>query len=101
MLTCDCNTVPGSPPYAVLVAAGLNDSWLASEHGKPGFTCCHESLLDPAALKSRIDYVFSRGLAAVADQIVGTNPGDRSTPSGFWPSDHAGLFAVLALGPPS
>ena len=33
--------------------------------------------------------------------IVGTDPGDRSTPSGFWPSDHAGLFAELAQVRPS
>jgi endonuclease/exonuclease/phosphatase family metal-dependent hydrolase len=104
ILTCDCNTVAGLPPYAVLAAAGLKDSWLESEPATPGFTCCHESLVSPASiLPLRVDYVFSRGggLKAVADQIVGTDPGDRSTPSGFWPSDHAGLFAELAQGPPS
>ena len=104
MLTCDCNAVPASPPYAVLAAAGLKDSWLESEPATPGFTCCHESLLDPpSALTLRIDYVFSRGggLRAVADQVVDTDPDDRSTPSGFWPSDHAGLFAELAQGPTS
>jgi len=101
MLTCDCNAVPASPPYAVLTAAGLKDSWLESEPATPGFTCCHESLLSPASiLPLRVDYVFSRGggLKAIADQIVGTDPGDRSAPSGFWPSDHAGLVADLAQG---
>jgi endonuclease/exonuclease/phosphatase family metal-dependent hydrolase len=101
MLTCDCNAVPASPPYAVLAAAGLKDSWRESEPATPGFTCCHPSLLSPASvLPLRVDYVFSRGggLKAVADQIVGTDPADRSSPSGFWPSDHAGLFAELAQG---
>jgi endonuclease/exonuclease/phosphatase (EEP) superfamily protein YafD len=101
MLTCDCNAVPASPPYAVLAAAGLKDSWSESEPATPGFTCCHPSLLSPASvLPLRVDYVFSRGggLKAVADQIVGTDPADRSSPSGFWPSDHAGLFAELAQG---
>lgn len=104
MLTCDCNAVPASAPYAVLAAAGLKDSWLESEPAMPGFTCCHEGLVSLASILTlRVDYVFSRGggLKAVADQIVGTDPGDRSTPSGFWPSDHAGLFAELAQGPPS
>jgi endonuclease/exonuclease/phosphatase family metal-dependent hydrolase len=99
ILTCDCNAIPASRPYAVLAAAGLKDSWLESEPATPGFTCCHPSLLSPASsLPLRVDYVFSRGggLKAVADQIVGTGPGDRSSPSGFWPSDHAGLFAELA-----
>lgn len=102
MLTCDCNAVPASPPYAVLAAAGLRDSWLESEPATPGFTCCHRSLLSPASsLPLRVDYVFNRGggLKAIADQIVGTDPGDRSSPSGFWPSDHAGLFAELAQAP--
>ncbi len=101
VLTCDCNAVPASPPYAVLTASGLRDSWLESEPANPGFTCCHKSLLSPSSvLPLRVDYVFSRGsgVTAVADQIVGDHPGDRSTPAGFWPSDHAGLLGELALG---
>jgi hypothetical protein len=35
------------------------------------------------------------------DQIVGTDPGSRSAPGGFWPSDHAGLIAELDQGPSS
>ena len=105
LLTCDCNAVPASRPYAVLVAAGLQDSWLTSEPQTPGFTCCHDpSLLSAASvLRLRVDYVFSRGggLKAIADQIVGAGPGDRSAPSGFWASDHTGLFAELAQGHPS
>ncbi|SRR5260370_242825 len=99
VLTCDCNAAPGSATYAVLRGAGLKDSWLQAQTGEPGFTCCQSpTLLNPAStLASRIDYIFSRGggLTAADAQIVGADPGDRSTPSGFWPSDHAGLFAEL------
>ena len=99
VLTCDCNAAPGSATYAVLRTAGLKDSWLQAQTGEPGFTCCQSpSLLNATStLQSRIDYVFSRGggLTAADAQIVGADPGSRSTPSGFWPSDHAGLFAEL------
>jgi hypothetical protein len=50
--------------------------------------------LNPAsALASRIGYIFSRGggLMAGDAEVVGGEQGDRSTPSGFWPSDHADL----------
>lgn len=105
MLTCDCNAIPGSAAYAVLRSGGLKDSWLQAQPGQPGFTCCQSpSLLNATStLQLRIDYVFSRGggLKAADDQIVGADPGSRSVPSGFWPSDHAGLFAELVQGPPS
>ena len=106
IMTCDCNADPTTAPYAVLTAAGLKDSWDHAEPGQPGFTCCQDTtlqnaLLNPAsALTSRIDYIFSRGggLRAVSDQIIGADPGSRSAPGGFWPSDHAGLIAELARG---
>jgi endonuclease/exonuclease/phosphatase family metal-dependent hydrolase len=109
MMTCDCNADPTTATYAVLTGAGLKDSWLQAEPGQPGFTCCQDTtlqnaLLNPTStLASRIDYIFSRGggLKATGDQIVGADPGSRSTPAGFWPSDHAGLIAELAQGPHS
>ena len=109
MMTCDCNAEPTTATYAVLKAAGLKDSWLQAEPGQSGFTCCQDTtlqnaLLNPTStLASRIDYIFSRGggLKATGDQIVGADPGSRSVPGGFWPSDHAGLIAELAQGSPS
>jgi len=40
-----------------------------------------------------MDYAFSRGggLLAGDAEVVGGEQGDGSTPSGFWPSDHADL----------
>ena len=106
IMTCDCNATPASPAYAVLTGAGLKDAWAQAQPRLPGFTCCQDTslqnaLLNPAStLTSRIDYVFSRGggLKAVGAQIVGADQASRSTPSGFWPSDHAGLIAELLQG---
>jgi endonuclease/exonuclease/phosphatase (EEP) superfamily protein YafD len=99
VLTCDCNATPGSATYTVLRGAGLKDAWLQAQTGEPGFTCCQSPTLLNATstLASRIDYVFSRGggLTAADAQTVGADSGDQSTPSGFWPSDHAGLIAEL------
>jgi len=43
----------------------------------------------------RIDVVFERGLQRLTDVLVGTTD---LTPSGLYPSDHAGVVAKLAIG---
>ncbi len=72
---------------------------MQAQTGEPGYTCCQSPALpNPASTPAaRIDSIFSRGggLAAGDAEVVGADPGDRATPSGFWPSDHAGLFAEL------
>jgi endonuclease/exonuclease/phosphatase family metal-dependent hydrolase len=101
VLTCDCNASPSSSTYALLTGSGLKDSWIQANSGQPGFTCCQSpTLLDPTStLASRIDYVFSRGggLKATNVQVVGADQASR-TPSGFWPSDHAGVVASFVQG---
>ena len=95
----DFNAAPGSPPYAAITAGGLEDAWARKHPGKPGFTCCQaEDLRNPlSTLDQRIDHVFTRGSFQVEETlIVGDKPGNR-TRSGLWPSDHAGLVAVLKL----
>jgi hypothetical protein len=60
-----------------------------------GFTCCQKSNLrnDVSNLSRRIDYVFVRNDMEVQKaQRVGHRQIDR-TPSGLWPSDHAGVVA--------
>jgi endonuclease/exonuclease/phosphatase (EEP) superfamily protein YafD len=106
ILTCDCNATPASPTYTALTGAGLKDAWAQAQPGQPGYTCCQDTslpnaLLNPAStLTSRIDYIFSRGggLKATSAQTTGAGQANRSTPSGFWPSDHAGLIAELLQG---
>ncbi|MFJ7154405.1 endonuclease/exonuclease/phosphatase family protein [Streptomyces sp. NPDC101118] len=94
--------VPGStgtPTLGNLLAAGFHDVWIDSHRKNPGFTCCQAADLRNATstLSQRIDYVlFRNGITAVTAGRVGEEEGDR-TASGLWPSDHAGVRAVLRL----
>jgi hypothetical protein len=48
-------------------------------------------------LTKRVDLVLTRGgFETVSADVLGEEPGDR-TPSGLWPSDHAGVVATLRL----
>ncbi|MFG3001423.1 endonuclease/exonuclease/phosphatase family protein [Streptomyces sp. NPDC048340] len=82
-----------------LLAAGFTDAWTATHPGNPGFTCCQAPDLHNAtsSLTQRIDYVLFRGkVTALTSTRVGHMQADR-TPSGLWPSDHAGVRSVLKL----
>jgi endonuclease/exonuclease/phosphatase family metal-dependent hydrolase len=87
--------------YNDVIAAGFADA--AVEAGVGGTpTCCQAAdLLNPVStLNSRIDLVLFRGtFDVVSADIVGEDPADR-TPSGLWPSDHAGVAATLRLPHP-
>jgi endonuclease/exonuclease/phosphatase family metal-dependent hydrolase len=111
------------PIYQLLIGAGLTDAWKLLHPDQPGFTCCQapdllnkRSNLDlppcppgstappPGSTATtcphRIDLILFRGLAGVDNmKVFGDRPPDR-TPSGLWPSDHAGIVATLA-GPES
>ncbi len=93
----DFNSLPGSPTYAALRAAGFDDAWTrANPEDDNGFTCCHRERLDDPTdrLRARIDLVLTRGpIAATEAFLVGHTPADRR--SGLWPSDHAGVVATL------
>ncbi|MFD8015853.1 endonuclease/exonuclease/phosphatase family protein [Streptomyces sp. NPDC058955] len=94
--------VPGmsdTPTHANFLAAGFRDAWTEARPRDPGFTCCQApDLRNPtSALSQRIDHVlFRNGFEAVQAQRVGEEQADR-TPSGLWPSDHAGVPATLRL----
>ena len=68
-----------------------------------GFTAGQAELLEnvPSKLDHRIDYVLyqPRGVEAVAAEVLGEELEDR-TPTGLWPSDHAGVVATLHLAHP-
>ena len=95
--------------YAQLTAPGkFRDAWDEEELG-PGSSCCQESNTPPLApgalnnlvstLRTRIDLVLSRGAARSNGdeaELVGDTPFQGTPP--FWPSDHAGVVAVLHLG---
>jgi hypothetical protein len=91
----------GSATYGNLIAAGFQDSWSEVHPGEPGYTSTQNAdLMNPTSLLSeRIDLVLHRGgLTAVSAELVGEDPADR-TPSGLWPSDHAGIVATLIPEP--
>ncbi len=106
----DLNTAaPTGETYRLLRAVGYVDAWtrnlLVSEGS--GFTCCHDADLrnEEVKLDRRIDLVmvrnvggFLRGrrIGPVFAFVVGDELDDR-TPSGLWPSDHAGVVAQLKI----
>lgn len=86
-----------TPTYDNLIAAGFVDAWTATRGDQKGETWGHdEDLRNPEPnLTVRIDFVLTRGaIAASSANRVGEELGDR-TASGLWPSDHAGVWAVL------
>jgi len=104
----DLNTAPGNSwtdSYGKFTDAGFTDIWSLALPGDPGPTCCQDNdLLNPASLLDRrFDLVFFRdpapldgiGLADGAEAArLGAEPAER-TPSGLWPSDHAGVAVTL------
>jgi hypothetical protein len=90
----------GTPTYSNLTGAGFTDAWSVTHPGELGNTFGHEPLLRNTTvnLTERIDLVLFRGsVSAINADVVGDELGDR-TPSGLWPSDHAGLMARIGLG---
>lgn len=84
--------------YNDLMTAGFSDAWTEAGSG-PGLTCCEAGdLLNVAStLDRRIDLVLFRGeFTALRTHVVGNDASDK-TPSGMWPSDHAGVVAVLRV----
>jgi endonuclease/exonuclease/phosphatase family metal-dependent hydrolase len=89
--------------YGVLEDTGLREVWPLVHRREPcgpaGWTSGQDdSLLAPSTLDHRIDVVFlSDEFTALQAETLGEEPGDRTEPSGFWPSDHAGSVAKIRL----
>jgi hypothetical protein len=86
------------PPYMQLADGGYTDAWTLRPGKPPGLTCCQaEDLLNLGSiLYERIDVAFTSvlPLGKVKANLVGNDEADK-TPSGLWPSDHAGLVTRL------
>jgi len=83
------------------MGAGFTAAWSATHLGELGNTWGHAPDLKNTTvnLTRRLDLVlFCGGLCAFDADIVGEELTDR-TPSGLWPSDHAGIVATLGLQP--
>jgi endonuclease/exonuclease/phosphatase family metal-dependent hydrolase len=89
------------PPYRQLSRAGYFDVWKLRPGDAPGFTCCQASdlLNTESLLVKRVDVIFTNVAPGDARAgRVGASPDDL-TPSGLWPSDHAGVVARLWFEP--
>ena len=76
------------------------DAWANSQGTSTagGNTCCQDDVhATPSQLDNRIDIIFYRGDAdATSAVVVGDDEADL-TPSGVWPSDHAGVVATITV----
>ena len=90
-------SIPGIvSPYMQFINAGYMDVWTLRPGTPKGFTCCYEEDLSiPADLYERVDMIFSDvEPGRVKANVVGNDKADQ-TPSGLWPSDHAGLVVRI------
>ena len=96
----------GTPQFTYnnMVAAGLQDAWNQVHPADSGYTWGQGELLNnfPSTFTKRIDLVMTRNsnMQVTAADVVGEDPADR-TPSGLWPSDHAGVVVTLVPEPTS
>ena len=84
-------------PYRQFVLAGYADTWHLRPGNSPGLTCCQaDDLLNPESQHfKRVDVIFARTAPSENKaNLVGVDQEDK-TPSGLWPSDHAGVIARL------
>lgn len=85
--------------YSNLLTAGFEDAWVEAGVTGTAHTCCQLSHLlnTTSELDRRIDYIlFSDEFQVSSIKRVGADPEDRTT-SVLWPSDHAGLSAIMRL----
>jgi endonuclease/exonuclease/phosphatase family metal-dependent hydrolase len=104
----DLNSEPGNlaDSYGVMLRAGFVDGWIEAMDGTPGFTAGQTDDLNnvPSLIDHTVDYVmhnedgFVDAVAGSGD-IVGEELDDR-TPSGLWPSDHAGIALTMHIADP-
>ncbi|MEJ2050008.1 MAG: endonuclease/exonuclease/phosphatase family protein [Calditrichota bacterium] len=110
ILVGDLNTrAPGEPTYQYLLSQDFVDTWTRSlvPFNRDGYTAIHDPDLRNTTVKldHRIDLVLVRSnkwrfnrqlIGPVLAFVVGDELRDR-TPSGLWPSDHAGVIARLQI----
>ncbi len=85
-------------PEEVGMPSDLVDAWSVNGFD-PGYTCCQGPDLgnQESALRERIDYIWVRGGRVRSSRLLGQDPAQREA-LGMWPSDHAGVQAVVELG---
>jgi len=99
----DLGPIPYVPPYMIAGAFGYLDAWNLIFFERDGFTSGFDEFVsDPTAeLTSRIDLVFLKPQDRSIRWVSGIRTGSRvfnMTPSGLWPSDHAGVVIRAVFG---
>ena len=94
-----------NPAYNIIASAGFADTWAILHPSDAGFTWplhCEDPFTPSTTPNQRLDLVLFRNgqtdLDALTADLIGNTASDL-TPSGLWPSDHAGLASVLRLEP--
>jgi endonuclease/exonuclease/phosphatase family metal-dependent hydrolase len=89
--------------WQILTGAGLTDVWLETMPGDPGYTAIFGDDLvgPPSELDHTVDYVLRTtdgSLVGVMgeSEVVGDEVADQTT-TGWWPSDHAGVFVTIQI----
>jgi endonuclease/exonuclease/phosphatase family metal-dependent hydrolase len=93
---------PQDPTYGDFIAAGYADAWAHVLPQETGFTCCQAELVNNRSshLSRRIDLILTLGnLQANKIARYGATAASK-TPSGLWPSDHAGVAAQIVAATP-
>ena len=89
-----------STTYSNMINGGLTDAWTVATPTDAGFTWPlhgEDPFTPTATLSERIDLVLIRnGVGVSGATRVGNTTADQ-TPSGLWPSDHAGVVASLLM----
>jgi endonuclease/exonuclease/phosphatase (EEP) superfamily protein YafD len=98
VLVGDFNTTPTGAAYMAALGAGFTDVWTEAHDDASGYTAFQvlPTINNPTSnLSVRIDYVLAKGgIDSEHAHLVGNTPAAR-TPSGLWPSDHAGVVASV------
>jgi endonuclease/exonuclease/phosphatase family metal-dependent hydrolase len=90
-------TDPSNETYQVMLNAGFKDAWAELHPGVLGTTWPLDNAATIDTTTQRIDFVFYRGLVnARVASLAGDVKHDKV--EGMWPSDHAGLRALLQIG---
>jgi hypothetical protein len=93
---------PQDATYTDFITAGYQDAWVEVFPTDPGFTCCQTELdNNPVSqLSQRVDLILMLGnVSAQNVALFGADP-STLTPSGLWPSDHAGVAAQMVVQAP-
>ena len=90
-------TDPSNTTYQLMLNLGFGDSWEEVHPRLPGLTWPLENSSRVGTATQRIDFVFHRGHAKAWEaRVIGDAWYDRV--GHMWPSDHAGLGALLQVG---